>query len=287
MIVIAGATGNIGSELVRQLSAAGTCVRALVRNPAGAAAIEGPGVELAQGDLLDPASLDAALDGADHLFLLTVFSPDQETPAANAIAAAQRAGGVHVVRVSAVGSTEDSPFATGRGFARTEKLLRESGLDWTVLQPHAFMQNALAGASTIAEGVLYGTSCEGRIGTVDTRDVAAVAKVVLTEPGHTGKTYVLTGPESLSYADMAATLASVLGREVRYVDVPPDDYKQTLLGFGLPEPLAEDIRVLYGELFREGAGDFVTTHVQDVVGRPPRSFEEFVRDHAHAFTAGG
>jgi uncharacterized protein YbjT (DUF2867 family) len=285
MIVITGATGTIGSELVRQLSAAGAPVRALVRDPARAAAIQGPGVELVQGDLLDPSSLDAALAGADHLFLLTVFSPDQETPAANAIAAAQRAGGIHVVRLSAVGSSEDARFATGRGFARTEKLLRESGLDWTVLQSHAFMQNVLASAGKIAEGILYGTSGEGRVGMVDTQDVAAVAKVVLTEPGHTGRAHVLTGPESLSGEDMATTLASVLGREVRYVDVAPDDYKQTLLGFGLPEPLAEDIRVLYGELFREGAGDLVTTHVQDVTGRPPRSFEEFVRDHAAVFTA--
>ena len=215
------------------------------------------------------------------LFLLTAFTPDQETPAANAIAAAQRAGGLHVVRMSVVGASEDSSFATGRGCARTEKQLPQSGLDWTVLQPHAFMQNVLGNAGTIAtEGVLYGTTGEGRIGTVDTRDIASVARTALTEPGHTGKTYVLTGPESLSHADMAATLAAVLGKEVRYVDVPPDQYEQTLLGYGLPEPLAEDIRVLYGEIFRSGGGDFVTTHVQDVTGRPPRSFEEFVRDHA-------
>jgi uncharacterized protein YbjT (DUF2867 family) len=287
MILVTGATGTIGSELVRQLSAAGARVRALVRDQAKAEAIAGAGVEIVQGDLLDPASLDAAMDGVDHLFLLTAFSPDQETPAANAIAAAQRAGGVHVVRASAAGASEDSRFATGRGFARTEKLLQQSGLDWTVLQPHAFMQNVLMSAATIAaEGVLYGTAGDGRIGTIDTRDIAAVARTALTEPGHTGKTYVLTGPASVSHADMAATLSAVLAKEVRYVDVPPDQYKQTLLGYGLPEVLAEDIRVLYGEIFRNGGGDFVTTHVQDVTGRPARSFDDFVRDHVAAFRGG-
>jgi uncharacterized protein YbjT (DUF2867 family) len=287
MILVTGATGRVGSELVRQLSADGVPVRALVRDSARAEAIGGPGVELAEGDLLDAASLDEALDGVDRLFLLTAFIPDQETPARNAIAAAVRAGGIHVVRMSAVGALEGSPFATGGGFARTERLLRQSGLEWTVLQPHAFMQNLLANAgSIVAEGVLYGTSGEGRIGTVDTRDVAAVARTVLTEPGHAGRTYVLTGPEALSYGDIAATLAAVLGRDVRYVDVPPDRYEQTLLGFGLPEPLAADIRVLYGEIFRSGGGDLVTTHVEDVTREQPRSFEEFVRDHAAAFAAG-
>jgi uncharacterized protein YbjT (DUF2867 family) len=287
MILVTGATGTVGSEVVRQLSAAGVPVRALVRDPARGEAIAGPGVEIVPGDLLDPASLDPALDGVDKLFLLTAFTPDQETPAANAIAAAQRAGGVHVVRMSVVGASEDSSFGTGRGCARTERQLSQSGLAWTVLQPHAFMQNVLGNAGTIAtEGALYGTTGEGRIGTVDTRDIASVARTVLTEPGHTGKTYVLTGPESLTHADMAATLAAVLGQEVRYVDVAPDQYEQTLLGYGLPEPLAEDIRVLYGEIFRSGGGDFVTTHVQDVTGRAPRSFEEFVRDHATAFAGG-
>jgi uncharacterized protein YbjT (DUF2867 family) len=287
MILVTGATGRVGSELVRQLSADGMPVRALVRDSSKAEAIAGPGVELAEGDLLDPASLDAALDGVDRLFLLTAFTPDQETPAANAIAAAKRAGNVHVVRMSAVGALEGSPFATGRGFARTEQLLQQSGLEWTVLQPNAFMQNLLGSAGAIAaEGVLYGTSGEGRIGTVDTRDVAAVARTVLTEPGHAGKTYLLTGPEALSYGDMAASLAAVLGREVRYVDVPPDRYEQTLLGFGLPEPLAADLRVLYDEIFRSGGGDLATTHVEDVTRRLPRSFEEFVRDHREAFAAG-
>jgi uncharacterized protein YbjT (DUF2867 family) len=287
MILVTGATGTVGSEVVRQVSAAGVPVRALVRDPARGEALAGPGVEIVPGDLLDPASLDSALDGVDKLFLLTAFTPDQETPAANAIAAAQRAGGVHVVRMSVVGASEDSSFATGRGCARTERQLSQSGLDWTVLQPHAFMQNVLGNAGTIAtEGALYGTTGEGRIGTVDTRDIASVARTVLTEPGHTGKTYVLTGPESLTHADMAATLAAVLDKEVRYVDVTPDQYEQTLLGYGLPEPLAEDIRVLYGEIFRSGGGDFVTTHVQDVTGRAPRSFEEFVRDHATAFAGG-
>ncbi len=283
MILVTGATGQVGSEVVRALAARGAPVRALVRDPAKAQELPA-GVEAAQGDLLDPASLERALDGVDHAFLLTPFVPDQRTPQASLIEAAARRGGIHVVKMGAVGTALDSRFAAGRQFAETDELLEGSGLDWTLLHPHAFMQNLLASAGTVkSEGVIYGCSGDGRLGTVDVRDIAAVAAACLTEPGHTGRTYVLTGPEALSYAEMAAKLGAAIGREVRYVDVPPAEYKASLLGFGLPEPLAEDIRVLYGELFREGEGDVVTTAVQDVTGRPPRSFDEFARDHADAF----
>ncbi len=281
MILVTGATGNVGGELVRLLIARGASVRVLARDPAK---VQVPGAEVMEGDLSRPETLGSVLEGVDHVFLLTPFVLDQYTLQANVIEAAKDAGGIHVVKMGAVGSSLDSPFAAGRQFARADELLRNSGLDWTILHPHAFMQNLLASAGSInGEGAIYGCTGEGRIGTVDTRDIAAVAAVALTEPGHAGQTYTLTGPESVSYPEMAARLSAVLGREIRYVDVPPDAYRDSLLGFGMPEPLADDIVLLYGSIFRDGGGDLVTTAVPDVTGQPARSFDDFARDNVAAF----
>lgn len=280
MILVTGGTGTVGSELVRLLVERGEAVRLLARDPDK---VEIDGVEACAGDLARPETLPSALAGVDHAFLLTPFVADQYTLQANLIEAAASAGGIHVVKMDAIGTAPDAPFSAGRQFARSDELVKASGLDWTILVPHAFMQNTLGSSATISgEGVLYGCSGDGRIGTVDTRDIAAVAAAVLAEPGHAGQTYVLTGPESISYSDMAATLSSVLGREVGYVDVPLDAYRESLLGFGLPDELADDIVALYGRFFRDGGGDLVTTAVEDVTGAPARNFETFARDHAVA-----
>jgi uncharacterized protein YbjT (DUF2867 family) len=284
MILVTGATGTVGSEVVRQLRAKGAPVRALVRDRAKAVATLGEGVELAQGDLLDPATIDAALEGCDHLFVLTAFAPDQLTPQSNAIDAAARRGGIHLVKMGVVGSSPDSPVATARQMAAGDESLKASGLQWTILQPTSFMQNVLGMAGAIAgEGVLYGASGEGRIAHVDTRDIAAVAAVALTEEGHLGKTYVLTGPEAISNAAMAATLTRALGRDVRYVDLSEEDYRASLAGWGLAPSQVEDLVLLYAKIFRDGHGATVSSGVMDATGRPARSFEQFVRDHVSAF----
>ncbi len=281
MILVTGGTGTVGGELVRLLVERGADVRLLARDPAKVAV---EGVQVVAGDLSRPETLAPAFDGVDHSFHLTPGDPDQYTLHANLIEAAKAAGDVHVVKMGAVGTSLDSAFAAGRQFARSDELLEASGLDWTLLHPHAFMQNLLASAVTISgEGVLYGTTGNGKIGTIDARDIALVAATVLTEPGHAGKAYRLTGPESLSYADMATRLSAALGREVSYVDMPPDAYGEALRGFGMPAPVADDLVTLYGHMFRDGEGDYVTSDVEDITGAPPRSLDQFARDYASAF----
>jgi uncharacterized protein YbjT (DUF2867 family) len=283
MILVTGATGNVGSELVKLLVGMGEQPRALVRDPDKSAPLQAAGVEVVQGDLGEPDTLDAALQGVDRAFLVTPAGPDQVELETSFIDAAKRAGGVGVVKLSLIDASADSPVAITRAHHEIEGVLKQSGLPWTILQPHYFMQNLLHSAQPImAVGRFYGCLGDGRVGTVDVRDVAAVAAACLTEPGHDGKTYVLTGPESITAARMGEELAGVLGKEVRYVDLPAEKYRSNLLQFGVPESLASDLCTLYGS-FAAGHGDVVTTSVQDVTGKPPRAFGEFARDYASSF----
>ena len=244
------------------------------------------GVDVVQGDFERPGTLEVALDGVERAFLLTPNVERQEVLEGNFIDAAKRAGLQQLVKMSAIGPGPDSPVELLRAHGRMEERLAASGLTHTVLRPHSFMQNMLGSAGSIAgEGVFYGCRGEGRIGLVDVRDIAAVAARALTDDGHEGKTYVITGPESLSCADLAARLSVTAGREVRYIDVPADGLRQGLLGAGLPPLLANGI-VELDLWFAEGGGDIVTSTVQDVTGKPARSFDEFARDHASVFKGG-
>ncbi len=283
MILITGATGSNGSEVVKQLAAAGVPCRAMVRNPDKAAAVRLPGVEIVRGDLADPASLDAALRGVNHALLVSTFDPQQVALQGNFIQAAQRAQVEHVVKISGLGANPNSKIAVGRWHGQSEKQLEESGLGWTMLQPSFFMQNMLGFADAIRkQGAFSCPAGDGKMGMVDVRDIAAVAVKALTEPGHMGKKYVITGPEAISYAQIAEKLSAATGRPVRYVNVTPDDAKKTMLQTGMPAWLVEALLELYG-VVRGGYGAVVTKVVEQVTGKRPRSFDEFARDHVAVF----
>ncbi|HET6765308.1 MAG TPA: SDR family oxidoreductase [Longimicrobiaceae bacterium] len=285
MIVVTGATGKIGSELVRLLRERGQGVRAIVRSAEKGAELAALGAELAVGDLGDAASLRAAFAGGDKLFLLAPAGPDQVALQHNAIQAAKQAGIRHVVKVSALGAAPDSPVALGRWHAETEAELAASGMAWTVLQPHSFMQNLLGSAGTVAgQGMLYAPVGDAPVALVDTRDVAAVAAGVLTQPGHEGRTYVVTGGEAVTYARVAQALGAATGRPVQYVDVPPEAARGGMLAAGLPEWLVDDLLGLFA-IFKAGHGATTTDAVRTIGGREPTTIEQFARDHAAAFGA--
>ena len=283
MILVAGATGHVGSELVRLLAEAGTPTRALIHSPDKAAPIERLGLETALGDFEQPDTLEAAMAGCDHLFLLSPPNPRQPEQEQNVIDAAKRAGVEHVVKQSVPGADPDAPLAFGRWHAQIEQYLVQSGLAHTLLRPNYFMQNFLMSAQSVAEqGVLYGMTGEGRISYTDTRDIAAVAAQVLTSPGHQGNSYMLTGPQALSAAEVAERLSAATGRQVRYVDVGPDAFRQALADAGLPGWLVDPL-VEGNTLLAAGAGATVTDEVARVTGRPPRTFAQFAADHRVAF----
>jgi len=286
MILVTGATGATGSELVRLLTQKKAPVRAFVRNPEKAASRLGPGAEIVVGDLERPESLDAALRGVDRLFLLS--SPGQRAAVlqGNAIDAAVRAGVQHIVKMSAVESVPDSPVRLLRVHAEIEHKLETSRVPYTNLRPHSFMQSALASASTIASQSVMVAPAAGAFPSVDVCDIATVAAEVLTTSGHEGVTYTITGPEALTYAQMAAKIGAAIGRPVQYVEVPAATLREGMLAKGMNEWIVDGLIELFA-LYAAGRATFITDVVETVGKKRPITFDQFARDYAPRFAGQG
>lgn len=281
-ILVTGATGRIGGHLVRVLSQRGVAVRSLSRNPTKGAEL--PGVNWVEGDLADPSTLEGAFAGIERLFLLTGNGLDMVRLQKNALRAAREAGVLHLVKLSALGASDHSKSLIGVWHWIVERELERSGMAWTILRPHHFMQNLLDQKSLrrgiVEEGVVRSPSGEGSIPFIDTRDVAEVAAAALTEPGHGGTTYHLTGPEAISYRRATGILADATGRDLRYEPETPDQARARLSTDGLPDPLVA-AQLAIAEYQRQGGPTERTTDsVEAILGRPPRTFHDFARDHA-------
>ena len=286
-ILLLGPTGNVGSALTPRLTALGEDVRVLVRDEASKAskvqALKDAGVEVFYGDLNNLDALHAAFEGVSKVFLLTTSGPSGGAMASNAIAAARQSGNPHVVNLSVANATPEHPSRFGREHGETDIELMESGLPYTFVRAIYFMQNTLAAGKTVAsQGTVYMPMKNGSVGMIDVRDVAEAVAMVLKSAGHEGKSHVLTGPESISIHDVADTLSKVLGREVKYVDVPPDAAKKAMLGVGLPEWVADGIIELAGALSK-GLGDYTTDDFEKLTGHRATSYETFARDFARVF----
>jgi uncharacterized protein YbjT (DUF2867 family) len=284
MILVVGATGTNGREVVSRLAGAGAKVRALVRDPDRAAGLLGKDVELVRGDLDDPGALDAALAGVERAFFAAAVDPRFVGWFRNFLAAARRSGLGHLLKLSAMGADPASPAEILRQHGETDRMLDGSGPAFTILRPNAFHQNMLWSAGSIKDhGAFYLPMKEARQSLVDVRDIASIAVEVLSGTEHDGRTYEISGPESLSYHDVAATLTRVLARPVRYVDVPPEAARESMLKGGMPEWNAGAVTELY-ELFATGGAARTTDSVVRITGKPPIRFEQFARDHADAFS---
>jgi uncharacterized protein YbjT (DUF2867 family) len=252
----------------------------MVRDPAKAEPLAADGAELARADLDVPGTIDAALAGADTVILVSPGVPAQEL---NVVASAVRQGVKHVIKVTSNASA-DSPIARRRFQAEIEAGLAASGLAHTLLRANAFMQNTLALAPAIKRTGGFGSSAgSGRVGMVDARDVAAVAAEVAVSPHpHAGRTYWLTGPALISYADVAAVLSGVRGGPVEYRPVGFSEDRAAMIQAGLPEPVAE-MNAQAFSLIAEGEAAWLSEDVPTLLGRPARSFAEFAADFAPAF----
>lgn len=287
MILVTGGTGTTGSEIIRRLAEAGAGdVRALVRNPEKAAFIREAGFETVEGDFDRPETLGAALEGVERALLLTAPDPRTVEHQRSFIEAAKRAGTRHVVKFSAIGAGAGGPEGFGKWHGQVEEALKASGLAWTMLQPNFFMQNLLGQARTIAgEGAIYQPVGDARASFVDVRDIAAVAVKALTEDGHEGRSYVITGPEALSYGEVAERLSAAIGKRVDYVSITPEDFRKGALAAGLPEWLVGALEVL-NKILAAGEASVVTNVVREVGGKEPIDFDKFARDYAGAFGGG-
>jgi uncharacterized protein YbjT (DUF2867 family) len=281
MILVTGATGKVGSEAVRLLRQREIPVRALVRSAEKAAALAQAGADIAEGDLQEPGTLDEAMKGVTTVVLVSPGVPAQEI---NVIDSAVRAGAGHVVKVTNNASA-DSPIARRRWQTEIEAVLAASGLDHTLLRGNAYMQNTLALAPVIAKTSSFGSSTgAGRLGMIDARDVGAVAAEIAESPApHVTKTYWLTGPELLSYSEVAEVLSTVLGRPITYRQVSRAEDKQAMLLAGLPEPVAEMNAQVFS-MIADGDAAWLTEDVPSLLRRPARSFRQFATDYAAAFS---
>jgi uncharacterized protein YbjT (DUF2867 family) len=282
-ILLTGATGTCGRHVARAVAATGARVRALVRDPGKADELRALGIEIVAGDLAQPESLGAALLGVERAFLLAPNVLNQLEMELRFVYAARAHGVRHLVKLSAIDARIDHPARVTRWHGAVELALRGAGMAWTVLRPSYFMQNFLFSARSIAaEGRVYLPMGSGHTAMIDVRDVGSVAARCLTEAGHDGRIYTLTGSESIDFADAARRIGAVLGRPIEYVPISAADFKAAMLGAGYPEWVVDYMNEIFAEIARDH-GDVVTGALQRLCGRAPTRIEEFARDHAAAF----
>jgi uncharacterized protein YbjT (DUF2867 family) len=284
MILVTGASGVNGTELVRKLSARGVPVRALVRNPARAGSLSAlPNVEVVVGDLSRPETLAAPLRGVERAMLISSSEPAMLEVQSTFIGAAKLAGVSHVVKLSGIMPELDSPFRFARMHGEIERRLEASGIGFTHLRAGEFMTAYFRQVpSIVAAGAFFLPMEDARIASIDVGDIAEVAAVVLTSAGHEGKTYRLTGPEALSMAEVATKLSAATGKEIRYVNVRPDEHQAANLTRGMPTYLADALVELFTER-RKGKEGQVYLDTQMILGRPATSFDAFAVRNAAVF----
>lgn len=278
MILVTGSPGNIGTPLAQQLLERGAKIRLMVRDAKKPdqilADLTARGAELVQGDFAKPASLAPCFTGVESAFLLVPVALETTEWKSSFVAAAKKNGVQRIVNLSVAGASSNSPIDLFRRHWAAEQTLESSGIEWTHLQPTDLARfNIRSLLPTVqAQGVFYSTIGEGRVALVDETDVAEVAAVALTEDGHEGKKYVLTGPKAVSYPEMAEALANQLGKPVKYIDIDPAQAKQAMLGAGMPDWVADFVNDLR-ELEKSGGASGPTPDIEKLLGRPPQPLE--------------
>ncbi|WP_437991771.1 SDR family oxidoreductase [Sorangium sp. So ce145] len=281
MILVTGATGNVGGAVLEQLVDAGEPVRALVRDPARLGALGGD-IAVVKGDLSKPETLDAAFAGADRAFLVCAGG-DLPNLAGNAADAAKRAGVKHIVLLSSSSVARAPDVQIARWHREAEARVKASGVAWTMLRPGGFASNTLRWAASIkAQGAVFQPLGDARTRPIDERDIAAVAVKALTSPGHEGKEYELTGPEALSAAEQVAKIGAAIGRPLRYVDVSEDAAREAMVKAKLPEGFIRALLEAFA-LIRSGKGEEPSSTVEQLLGRRARTFDEWLERHVKAF----
>jgi uncharacterized protein YbjT (DUF2867 family) len=278
-ILITGATGKTAAIVASQLRDKGVAVRALVRDATKAEALAQKGVELAVGDFETPASLQAALEGITSVFLVTPPHPDASGMVDRFLdVATKSASRPRIVRLSAIKGSDNGPTDNTRTHGRADRAIQDSGLPYVILRPNYFMQNLFGSAESIlAQGMMFQGTADGRLGFIDVRDIADVATAALLDRQWDRGIYELTGPETLSYGDVAQLLTQALGRDVKYIPVTPEQVRESIVKLGWGD-WAAGIMADYSAAYAKGWGDFTTTFVDKIAGHPPRSYATFLRE---------
>jgi uncharacterized protein YbjT (DUF2867 family) len=276
VIVVTGATGNIGGELVRRLSSSGAAVRGLTRHASRARFPEG--TQVAEGDLRDPGSLEPAFSQAEAVFLVAA----DEANMAAIVEQARRAGVTHVVLVSALAAQTHPELPFGQHSLRVEQAVREAGMSWTILRPGQLASNALWWAEPIRrQGTVRAPFAQVALPVIDPADVAAVAHRVLTTDGHQQRVYPLTGPQAVTPPQQVAAIGAALGRDLAFTEITAEQAVMHMTQH-MPPEVAESILDLRGRATTAEDSRVLPT-VEEVTGTPARTFRQWADDHADAF----
>lgn len=279
MILVTGATGNIGKELTPILLTSQQPIRILVRDERKVAHLDAC-IERVVGDLDKPETLVTAVKVVERIFLVT-YQTQQDI---NMIEAAQCAGVRHIVKLSTLEATEHK-IRVGKWHYEREEHLRASGLDWTFLRPGMFMSNSIEWWADSIKGqgsVFFPGGRKGRVAPIAPRDVAKVAALALTQPGHAGQAYELTGSELFTIGEMVQVISQVLGKPIQYVDIPPIAAKLFMLKTGMEKTLVNALMEMLASL-RKNEGAILTDTFRQLTGQSPLTFEAWCREHVQAF----
>ncbi len=286
MILVTGAGGTVGREVMRALSAVKAPARGAYRSPERLAAAAAAGMDAVAIDFERPATFPAALAGVEALFLASGNVPRQSDLEIAVVRAAREAGVRRLVKLS-VWDAPGEAFHFARLHRIVEREIETSGVGFTLLRPNGFMQNFVTfmGAGIRSGGVFAMPGASARVSWVDVRDVAAVAAAALTGPAHAGKAWDLSGPEALTPGEIASRLSAAAGRAIRHVEVSLDEQLEGMLAAGIPRWQADAV-VDLSRYYQTGAAARLTSSVREVLGREPIPFDRFARDHASALQPG-
>ena len=279
IIFVTGATGTVGSQVINELAGKpGIHVRATIRDFMKAAKVGRAGVETVMFDFGRPDDYRPLLKGVDSVFLVPPFHPWGVEQANVFIDTCHAQRVRHVVKLSVIETCKD--ITVGRWHSAIDEHLKKSGMKWTILQPTSFMQNLLENSGPREDDYIHMPAGDAKTAFIDTRDIAAVAALALTQPGHEGKAYTLTGPEAFDYKEVAEILSDATGRMIRYLDVSHSEACQEMIDENLPEWVI-DVMMELRSWTAEGGASQITTTVQDLLGRPGRTLKDFATEFAN------
>jgi uncharacterized protein YbjT (DUF2867 family) len=287
-ILVTGASGNIGSQVVKQLlsDAPDVSIKAAAHSSQNVKKVKSDArVKVIQIDYNEPETVRGALNDVDKLFLLTPDVPNAADLASNVVIEAKKAGIRQIVKQSVMGADLEADVGTMRLHRQVEKFIEQSGIPFTFLRPNEFMQNFVNFHSPSIKGnnAFYIPLEDAKVSLVDVRDIAAVAvKSLIDEDKHKNKTYLITGPEALSYHQVAEILSNATGRKINYVNISDEEARAAMKEIGMSDWLINTVSELY-DYFRKGKASEISPAVKEVTGKKPISFSQFANDYVDAF----
>ncbi|MEI6986053.1 MAG: SDR family oxidoreductase [Rhodospirillaceae bacterium] len=281
-ILIAGATGNTGRALIRELNKTGEAIRAAALERADLRSLAG--CQTVEIDYSNSQSLARALRGVDRVYMAAPLVTDMVTLTKLLVEASVKAGVRHFVKLSCLGASYIDDLKLGRWHRMAEQVVESSGMGWTHIRPHAFMQNFINThlSSMKTKGLFHDPVGTGRVSYIDVEDIAAVAAAVLTKEGHEQKVYDLTGSEALSSHEAASHLSRAAGRPIRCIEVSVESARDAMFGFGMPMPVVDAIAEMF-TFMKAGRMAAITPTVENILQRPPRSFAQFADEQIPLF----